>query len=40
LFSVLSGDWSKSIGRGGPELKGGGERGGGGGSSYFILKQF
>ena len=37
MFSVISGDWSKRIGGGGPELRGGG---GVRGSSYFILKQF
>ena len=37
MFSVISGDWSKSIGGGGPELRGGG---GGGGSwvNLFYLK--
>ena len=38
MFSVISGDWSKSIGGGGPELRGGG--GGVRGATYFFLKQF
>ena len=33
MFSVISGHWSKSIGGGGPELRG---WGGGGGLSYFF----